>query len=420
MDTVREVIAAGALRSVLQPIVDLASGAVVGYEALARGPVGPLERPDALFARARAEGLLAELDAACRRNALAAASRQGIVRPLAIFVNVEPEVVDAAPLDELLTISEQTPRGLRVVVEMTERSLAARPAELLRTVQQIRRAGWEIAIDDVGADPASLAFMPLLRPDVVKLDLSLVQRRPSADIAQIMNAVNAYAEHTGAQVLAEGIETPEHVLMAQALGAQLGQGWHYGRPAEHRDRSVPMGSLRSTGAPPAQLTGSPFDCLPVDAEPRIAPKRLLIELSKQLEREALRIGDTCIVAATFQYARHFTPDTRRRYHLLAEQTAFVCALGAGLTTEPLPGLRGASLDADDPILGEWSITVVAPHFAVALLARDLHDEGPDDDRRFEYSITYQRDAVVRATNVLLSRVIPVASERGDRNLQLTG
>ncbi len=72
--------------------------------------------------------------------------------------------------------------------------------------------------------------MPLLRPDVIKLDLRLVQRQPDAEIAEIVNAVNTQAERTGAIVLAEGIETDEHLATARALGATLGQGWLFGRP----------------------------------------------------------------------------------------------------------------------------------------------------------------------------------------------
>ena len=167
-----------AVRSVFQPIVDLDAGAVVAYEALARGPQGPLERPDALFAAARAAGCLAELDEACRAAAFHGAVEQGLLAPLTLFVNVEPEVLDTAPLDDLLAIAEAAPGELRVVLEITERALAARPAELLRTVERVRDVGWGMALDDVGADTLSLAFMPLLRPDVVKLDLRLVQERP--------------------------------------------------------------------------------------------------------------------------------------------------------------------------------------------------------------------------------------------------
>jgi EAL domain-containing protein (putative c-di-GMP-specific phosphodiesterase class I) len=179
-----DVLRDGMVHSVFQPIVELDTGRVVAYEALARGPQGPLERPDRLFAAARAAGRLAELDAACRSAALTGALEAGLRAPLTLFVNVEPEVLDRAPMDELLSIAQRAPGGLRVVLEITERALATRPAELLRTVERVRAVGWGVAVDDVGAEAMSLAFMPLLRPDVVKLDLSLVQGRPGPVIAR--------------------------------------------------------------------------------------------------------------------------------------------------------------------------------------------------------------------------------------------
>jgi DICT domain-containing protein len=116
------------------------------------------------------------------------------------------------------------------------------------------------------------------------------------------------------------------------------------------------------------------------------------------------------VTAAFQEARHFTPLTAERYARLADETAFVCALGEGLPREPVPGVRGAQLAPDDLVIGEWDVVVLAPHFAAALLARDLGDTGPDRDRRFEYALTYRRDAVVRAACALLARVVPAVAE----------
>src|SRR3954452_3295247 len=231
------------LHSVFQPIVDLETGEVVAYEALARGPEGPFASPAVLFATAREAGVLAELDGACRAAAFRGAARSGVVAPLTLFVNVEPEVLDAAPLDELLALADGVPGDLRIVLEITERALASRPAELLRTVARVRELGWGVALDDVGVESASLAFMSLLRPDVVKLDLSLVQERPSPVIAEIMNAVNAYAERTGALLLAEGIETEQHLATAMALGATLGQGWFYGRPSATPEPQSPARAL---------------------------------------------------------------------------------------------------------------------------------------------------------------------------------
>jgi len=399
----------GGVRSVFQPIVELDTGRVVAYEALARGPEGPLRRPDLLFAAARAAGRLAELDEICRVAAFRGAVAAGLLSPLTVFVNVEPEVLDSAPMDVLLAIAADAPGELRLVLEITERALAARPAELLRTVERVRSLGWGVAVDDIGADSMSLAFLPLLAPDVVKLDLRLVQERPGPAIAEIMNAVNAHAERTGAVVLAEGIETQAHLDMARALGATLGQGWLFGRPGPGAAAGLVPGELFLPGTGVgAERDASPFGCLPASAPLRRSPKSLLIELSKQLEREAMRLGETAVVAATFQEARHFTPSTAQRYRDLVERTGFVCALGEGLPVEPLPGLRGADLRPDDVVRGEWDVVVLGPHFSAALLARDLGDGGPDLERTFEYALTYDRATVVRAAHTLLSRVAPRA------------
>ena len=327
-----------------------------------------------------------------------------------MFVNVEPEVLDGAPLRDLLKIASSAPRALHIVFEITERAIAARPAELLRTVERIRSRGWAVALDDVGADPKSLAFMSLLRPEVVKLDLRLIQQRPNQEIAAIMHAVNAYTEGSGALLLAEGIETDAHLAAARGLGARFAQGWLFGRPGTEPS-PLPVADADLPRVP-AELAPdrSPFACLAPGTPLRRAGKRLLIELSKKLEQEALAHGESAIIAAAFQESRHFTARTAERYRELAEQTAFVCALGEGLPPEPSPGVRGARLAHDDLVMGEWDVVVLAPHFAAALLARDLGDTGPDLDRTFEYALTYRRDSCVRAACALLSRVVPAVAE----------
>ena len=118
--------------------------------------------------------------------------------------------------------------------------------QILAAARRLRGAGCAIALDDVGADPASLAFMPLLRPEVVKLDLELLRTVEDIDTITVALAVRAYAERTGAEVVAEGIETEEDRLRALVLGATLGQGWLWGRPtAEPRPcRPEACGSRR--------------------------------------------------------------------------------------------------------------------------------------------------------------------------------
>jgi hypothetical protein len=99
---------------------------------------------------------------------------------------------------------------------VTERAVAGDPARLLATVAQARQAGWGVALDDVGAAPAGLAVLPFVRPDVIKLDMRLLQRRTTAEAAHIVNTVRAQAERTDAVVIAEGIETIKHAREAVA------------------------------------------------------------------------------------------------------------------------------------------------------------------------------------------------------------
>ena len=405
--TLSDVLAARAVRSVFQPIVDLTTSAVVGYEALARGPAGEWESPDRLFAAAAEQGQLGVQDAACRRAAFTAAQMHRLTPPLTVFVNVEPAALAAKVSPAGFAVDQQTAHGLRVVVEFTERALGANPADLLRSVDRVRALGWGVALDDVGAEPLSLAFMSLLRPDVVKLDLRLVHDHPGQQVAQIMHAVNAYAERSGATILAEGIETHRHLEMARALGATLGQGWLFGHPTDHPNPAGPGPGLppSTRSHQPGSRPVSPFGCLPADVPLRRAPKSLLIEVSKHLEREALRLGPTALVAATFKDAVNVTPATAASYSQLADRAGFVAILGRDLAPGQVPiGVRGVSLDHDDPVSAEWDVVVLDPHFAVALLARDLGDTGPDPDRTFEFALTYHRPTVEDAAHTLITRI----------------
>ena len=98
---------------------------------------------------------------------------------MSLFVNVEPSTLtskDPILCHEEAMLDEQ----IRVVVEFTERDLSARPAEILGAIRWLRSRGCGIALDDVGADESSLALLPFLSPDVIKLDMSLVQQRDAS------------------------------------------------------------------------------------------------------------------------------------------------------------------------------------------------------------------------------------------------
>jgi EAL domain-containing protein (putative c-di-GMP-specific phosphodiesterase class I) len=394
----------GAIRAVFQPIVALDTGEVVAYEALARGPEGsPLERPDRLFAAAAAAGRTVELDWACRAAAVTAALDAGLEATL--FVNCEPSAFDAPCPPALVPLFERAAAQLDVVLEITERAVTARPAELSREVARHRAAGRGIALDDLGADVRSLALLPLVEPDVIKLDLRLVQDQPSPEQAAIVSAVAAERERTGAVILAEGIETDAHLAVARSLGATLGQGWRFGRPAPLPP--TPGGRLRRAAvATPRAAGATPFAVAGARRATAVAAKGLLLPMSMHLEEQALRIGEGAVVLAAFQAAERFTPATARRYTRLAASASLVAAFGTGMADAPAPGVRGAALADGDALADEWSVLVLGPHFAGALVARDLGDCGPDRDRRFTFATTYDRALVIAAARTLLERISP--------------
>jgi EAL domain-containing protein (putative c-di-GMP-specific phosphodiesterase class I) len=399
-----------AVRAVFQPLIDLASGDVVGFEALARGPAGSmLESPGALFEAAYGIGRVAELDWVCRAAAFQAAARAELDPVLRLFVNCEPASLGVACPDDLWPVVDVAERRLRVVMEVTERAVARDPAGLLGAVARARAVGWGVALDDVGAEPASLAVMPFVRPDVIKLDLRLVQGRTTAEVARIVNAVRAQAELTGARILAEGIETRRHAEIARTLGATLAQGYLYGRPGV-----LPTGSRPTRAAvellqePPATDPRTPFEIVAAERAPERAPKDLLLPMSKHIEHKALDAAEPGVLLACFQEAGHFTPATRVRFGRLSARVALTGALGVGMPPTPAPGVRGAALHPGDPLRGEWDVIMVGPHFAAALVARDCGDDGPDADRRFDFVITHDRDLVVRAAQPLLDKLAPAS------------
>ncbi len=414
---------------VFQPVVDLASGRTVGFEALARGPAGtPWQSPVALFDAARRVNRVAELDWICRARAVRDILDSGLPRSLTWFVNSEPAgYTSPAPADLAAVFADASRAGLRLVIEVTERDLVGAPGVLLNAVDRFRQEGWGVALDDVGSHPGSLALLPILAPDVVKLDLTLVQASGSQHTARIANAVRAYAERTGAIVVAEGVDEPRHREAALVLGAGHAQGYHLGEPAPLPvSLPEPGAALPTPGVRPAPEPRTPYQAVRLHRTARETTKELLVPMSRYLERQALAGGESYLVVGAFEHRRHFTPATRRVHAELARRQAYVVSLGVNLPEEPEPGIQGIALDPADPLAGEWLVIVVGAHFAGALVALALDPtSGPgghaghagpgwsataggptENGRRFTYVITHDRDLVIAATRAAFRWVGP--------------
>ncbi|WP_221328663.1 EAL domain-containing protein [Actinoplanes sp. L3-i22] len=392
------------LHCVYQPFVDVDTAAVLAFEALMRGPAGSgLQSPMALLDAARAADRLAELEQAALRASLRDAAELSHGRPVTLFVNLEPTTLTRRR-DVVLDALSARAAHVQVVVEITERALAEDLAGVLAGAEQLRAAGCAIALDDVGVHPESLAFIPLLRPEVVKLDLKLLRTVTDPATVAVAGAVRAYAEQAGAEVVAEGIETPQDLTRALVLGATLGQGWLWSRG----ERRFPPSTFRPErfAARPigAALNTTPYELIGGGRRIRHAPKHLLVPVSKTLELMALQAAIPPVLLAAFEHVRFFRPSTTRRFTELAERLPFVAALGVGMPPAPAPGVRGGALSIQDPLASEWTVVVLGAHTAAALMARDLGDIGPDPDRQFEFVVSYDQALVTAAAHAMIGRL----------------
>jgi EAL domain-containing protein (putative c-di-GMP-specific phosphodiesterase class I) len=202
----------------------LATTEPVGYEALARFTSGT--RPDAMLARALEVGLDAELELALIAAALEASASFGSSTWLSL--NISPKVLLQAiePLAALLHDQRR-----RIVLELTER---AQIDDYPAVRGAIARLGPRVslAVDDAGSGFASLRHVVELRPQYLKIDLSLVRHVDSDPTRRAMvGGLAHFAVGTQSVVIAEGIETAEELATLQGLGVPLGQGYLLGRPS---------------------------------------------------------------------------------------------------------------------------------------------------------------------------------------------
>jgi EAL domain-containing protein (putative c-di-GMP-specific phosphodiesterase class I) len=217
----------GAVEVVFQPVVDLRRGTVAGYEALARFAGPPTAGPERWLAEAEARGVADELSARVLARALD--QRRGLPPNVFLSVNVAPK--DVAGPAVRATLLGAAPLG-GVVIEVTEHAPIGDFAELDRLMAPFRQAGAIMAVDDAGAGYAGLTHILELRPQIVKLDRSLVSGIDRDEAKRVL--VETIGNATGrldAWLLAEGIERSEELDALVAMGVPLGQGYALGHPA---------------------------------------------------------------------------------------------------------------------------------------------------------------------------------------------
>lgn len=230
-----EIIRGTALHAVYQPIVSLAEPErpIVGYESLARYSESmPLAAPDLLFEYAARKRMAVDLDLACLQRGLSGGA--GLPSHQLRFLNLQPVTLEEGKrLVELIAeLSQQglVPQG-RVVLELTEHVTFRDVGRAAEYSDALREMGCKFAFDDVGSGFSHLKLLERIKPEYVKLANEFgTDFEQSSFKRKIIEHQLALAHDFDARVILEGIETEATAENAAALGIDMGQGWHFGRP----------------------------------------------------------------------------------------------------------------------------------------------------------------------------------------------
>lgn len=218
---------------VFQPVVDLHRGEITGFEALTRpASASGFDAADRLFDAAARYGLVWPVEAVTRRAAFQAAAAWPA--DTLLFMNCSPEVfADGRFAEDVLAAIERT-AGLspsRVVLEITERSEPEHVDGLASQVALLKRRGFQIAIDDVGAGTSGLNRIMKLRPHWLKLDRDLIESIDQDRVKQnLIRFLVHFARLSGVNIIAEGVERDGELSTLMDLGVVHAQGYYLGRP----------------------------------------------------------------------------------------------------------------------------------------------------------------------------------------------
>jgi EAL domain-containing protein (putative c-di-GMP-specific phosphodiesterase class I) len=227
----------GQLRLCYQPVVDVQTGRAAGAEALVRWEHPELGRlaPAQFLPAVDAAGALVRLGEWVLEEAVGQVARWQSVADLDYYrvgINLAPmhvETVDVAGHVRTLLDRYEVPAD-RFIVELVESEALTERALVARRVRDLIDLGLRVAIDDFGSGFANMSYLRDLPVDVIKVDRALVGTRPTRRDEAILRAVAAVAAAVGADVLLEGIETPDQLDLARRVGVRFGQGMLLGPP----------------------------------------------------------------------------------------------------------------------------------------------------------------------------------------------
>jgi diguanylate cyclase (GGDEF)-like protein len=231
LELVPAIVARREIESVYQPIRDLTTGRLIGYEALARPTGAPNDTEvDGMFAAARRLGVSRELETLCQVSAMTGAHRL-LARGGSLFINISVGAFTDPDrdLDVILGhLRDATLRPTQIVLEVNEQ--ITRFGRFAEACARYRRAGFRFAMDDVGEGLSTIEAIAVVRPEFIKAAKSLVVTAQDTGSAAVIRGLVEVARSLGGEIIAEGLETKEDCARMLGLGAALGQGWALGRP----------------------------------------------------------------------------------------------------------------------------------------------------------------------------------------------
>lgn len=224
---ITELLDTGRFKMVYQPIWNLVQGTPAGFEALCRFDTVPYRSPDRWFSEASLCNLSEELELAALIDAVKPLDR--LPEDCYLSVNLSPSTVLGSGLGRVIG---HLPLH-RLVLEITEHAAVEDYDALVQALAPLRSAGMRLAVDDAGAGYSSLHHIVRLKPDIIKLDMSLTRDIDTNQaLRSLASALIHFSRETGATIVAEGIETAGEYEMLKMLGINGGQGYHLGRPAD--------------------------------------------------------------------------------------------------------------------------------------------------------------------------------------------
>jgi len=219
------------IRILFQPIVNLSTRVPIGYEALARGPKGTfLENPLDLFAFAAGAGMLFELDSLCRDLSVQKAAF--LKKEEMLFLNTDPSVINTERFQKLAFLDGSAITPGQACIEITERTCVKSFPVFSMYMKDMRSKGVKVAIDDVGEGYSSLNAIAELKPEFIKIDITIVRNIDSDNVKfNLVRLIAALAKSMNSHLIAEGVETEEECKKLLSLRVAYGQGYLFGRPA---------------------------------------------------------------------------------------------------------------------------------------------------------------------------------------------